>query len=278
MLNITDLAVNADVHPSHRVLRIRKARLGAILFQQRRIGVRNRCGQVQDTSDRNGITECTRIRADEGWAGVSETGSTAESKLKCLLQVETAKDHCLVTISELRLHNICSRHLGFGHGDNVRRLTKLIVWVVVCKLSQPDLMDQGGLSIVWFSLEKRNLGYILLRKLKSGDGDGFSCVGIQSYHGEGAGEEDILGLAWLAFLSRLCDFASDLNTTSARSICDLAAVFKVTNLSERVCYGDTVQGSGHCGNARTGVFVDDDAREGVKIHEQRSESAHLVSL
>jgi hypothetical protein len=144
-------------------------------------------------------------------------------------------------------------------------------------------------------LKKRSLGCFLLRKrfllaglenplfllvgrLKFGNSDRFSRVRIQSYHGKGAGKEDILGLAWLAFLSRLCDFTSDLDTTSARSIGDLAAVFKVTNLSERVRYGDTVQGGGHCGNARAGVLVDDDSRQGIKIHEQRSESANSVSL
>lgn len=61
-----------------------------------------------------------------------EGSSAAESKLECLLEQKAPKDHKIVAIPILRLHNLRRVYLCVIHVDNVIRLPngKGRVWYV----------------------------------------------------------------------------------------------------------------------------------------------------
>lgn len=61
----------------------------------------------------------------------------------------------------LRLHDRRSRKLCLGHGDNVFRLPRIVIWVVPLDLFEPDSMYQSRLRVVRFRNQQGRLGHFL---------------------------------------------------------------------------------------------------------------------
>lgn len=90
VLDVSDLGVDAYLNPRKLTLRL---------------GVRYGRTQIEHAADGYGVLEGAGIERDEIWAGVGEGRSTTEGELECLLQKKTAKDHKVVTVTVLRLHD-----------------------------------------------------------------------------------------------------------------------------------------------------------------------------
>lgn len=284
VLDVADLAVDADVEAGQRVSGVPLRGLAAVGVEERRVRVDDGGGEVEHAADGDGVAEGAGVGGDEGRAGVRERGGAAEGQLEGLLEVEAAEDHGLMAVAVLRLHDARRRQHRPGHGDHVGGLALLLGRVVVGELAQPDLVDQGRLGVVGLRLEEGRLERLALRErlllagLEQGlllgrladqprHVDGPLRGGVQGDHGEGAGQQDVLGPARLPLVRRPRDLAGDLHAAPARGVGDLAAVLEVADLGERVRDGDAVQRGGDGGEARAGVLVDDDARQGIQVHE-----------
>jgi hypothetical protein len=82
---------------------------------------------------------------------------TGERELEGLFQEETTKDHEVVAVAELRLHDRRSLYLRSVHEVCIVGFACLIVRVVVLQLLLPEGVDQIAFEIVRGMLNERSL-------------------------------------------------------------------------------------------------------------------------
>ena len=103
-------------------------------------------GDVEDGADGDGGFESGGVEVEEARARVGEGGGAGEGEFEGGFEQETAKDHEVVPVAVLRLHDLGAVDGGFGHGGRVGRALERVGLVGVGEAVGPHLVDQGGLG------------------------------------------------------------------------------------------------------------------------------------
>jgi hypothetical protein len=124
VFNVPHLGIHPDLHS--RIFTI-----GIVLFawctDDRGVGVHD-CGcEVEDGAYWDGVLECGGVEGDECRAGVGKGCCGCESEFEGLFEEEAAKDHEVVSVAVLGLHDGRGFELGSIHEVNIVWLTEFAV-------------------------------------------------------------------------------------------------------------------------------------------------------
>ena len=124
MLHIPHLGINPNLYACIVTLSID---LLVWCTNQRRVGVHDRCCEIQYAAYRHGVLEGGRIERDECGSGVRESGGGSKGELKGLLQEKATKNHEVVSITVLGLHDGGGLEARRVHEDYIVRFAKLVI-------------------------------------------------------------------------------------------------------------------------------------------------------
>lgn len=120
----------------------------ALAGDERRVREDYRGRHVQHTSHGHGVLESRRIQRHELGARVCETGGATECQLEGLLQKKATKDHKVVAVAVLGLHDVCRGQACLVHEEDVIGLAQGVVGIVVLQLALPHCVDEVGFLVV----------------------------------------------------------------------------------------------------------------------------------
>lgn len=128
---ISHLGVDTDLYS--RILAI----LVELLFgrtDKRRVCVDDLCSHVEYTTNGYGVEERRRIERYKGRSSVGECRSCRERELECLFEEEATKDHKVVSIAVLWLHDGGRLQARRVHEMEVVGLTQLVMRVYIYQI------------------------------------------------------------------------------------------------------------------------------------------------
>lgn len=143
MFHVSHLTIHPDLHLCVLALRID---VFARCTDKWWVGVNNCGGKVEDRAYRHRVLECGWVERNEGRPSVGKGGGCGEGELEGLLEEEAAKNHEVVAVAVLGLHDSGSAEDGGIHEMGVVGFTQLVIGVIWSKY---DVREAGGQ--VWYA-------------------------------------------------------------------------------------------------------------------------------
>lgn len=142
MLDVANLCVDSNLDP--RVLLFLFSRSWFVGFARDDWGIRVNDSSclIENTADRDGVLEGRGIERNEGRTAMGKTGGGAESELEGLFEEEATKDHEVVSVSVLWLHDGGSGQTSLLHLEDVVGLAHRIGGVMVLQLLLPHGVNE----------------------------------------------------------------------------------------------------------------------------------------
>lgn len=136
-------------------------------------------------------------------------------------------------------------------------MNEIRLFVVGSLLDQRAALEVFAVSTVLLALREDGLLFLCLGS-DGRDVDRLLGAGIERYHGELTGQQDVLRLDGLALVRSLCDLQRDFHTRTTGGVCDLAGILEVGDLCQGVLDIDTIASGRDCRDSIAGMLVCND--------------------